>query len=43
MAIQPRGLRELAGLRQRLGEHDEDAGEGEDVLGQQGDDVGARG
>ena len=40
MASQPRGLRDAGGLEAGLGEHDEDAGEGEDVLGEQGEDVG---
>ncbi len=40
MASQPSGLRLLAGLRTDSVEHDQDAGEGEDVLGQQGENVG---
>ena len=40
MASQPSGLREAGGWEEGLGEHDEDADEGEDDLGQEGEDVG---
>ena len=40
MASQPSGLRLAGGLEAGLGQHDENAGEGEDVLGQQGENVG---
>ena len=37
------GLAAGGGLQQRLDEHDEDAGEGEDVFGEESDDVGGEG
>ena len=39
MAIQPRGLRLEPRAEAGLGQHDEDAGEGEDEFGQEGEDV----